>query len=99
MSVDVFLSYSSKDEWALEAVRTALASAHTLCWVAPRDIRAGGEWAAGITEGIDSCRVMVLIFSPHANASKQVRREIERATSKGLIIVPFRIEEGTPDQA
>jgi hypothetical protein len=93
MPFDVFLSHSSKDKTAVDAVCAALESAGIRCWVAPRDVRAGVQYATGIMEGIDSCRVMVLIFSSHANASQQVHREIERAASKGLIIIPFRIEE------
>ena len=69
------------------------------CWIAPRDIRAGAEYAASIIEGIDSCRIMVLIFSSNANASQQIHREIERAVSKGLTIIPFRIEEIAPTKA
>jgi uncharacterized protein (TIGR03067 family) len=39
---------------------------------------------------------MVLIFSANANESAQVRREVERAISKGLIVLPFRIENISP---
>ena len=42
---------------------------------------------------------MVLIFSSNANASPQVHREIERAVSKGLTIIPFRIEDIAPTKA
>ena len=52
-----------------------------------------------IINAIDSCRVMVLIFSLSANASRQVPREIERAVSKGVPIVPIRIEEVAPTES
>lgn len=42
---------------------------------------------------------MVLIFSGHANESPHIRREVERAVSKGKIIVPFRIENVLPSGA
>jgi TPR repeat protein len=42
---------------------------------------------------------VLLVFSAHANDSPQVRREIERAVSKGKIIVPFRIEDVLPSDA
>ena len=38
-------------------------------------------------------RVMVVIFSSHSNQSQQVIREVERAVSKGLAILPLRIED------
>ena len=99
MSFDTFISYSSKDKTTADATCNALESAGIRCWIAPRDIRAGIEYAAGIMEGIDACRVMVLIFSANANASPQIHREIERAVSKGLTIIPFRIEEIAPTKA
>ena len=42
---------------------------------------------------------MVLIFSRNANSSPNVRREVERAVSKGLTLIPFRIENVEPSDA
>lgn len=99
MAFDVFISYSSRDKTTAEAACAALESTGACCWIAPRDIRAGVEYAEGIIEGIDSCRIMVLIFSSNANASPQVHRELERAVSRGLTIIPFRIEDVLPSNA
>ncbi len=93
---DVFVSYSSADKQWADAATAVLERQRVRCWVAPRDITPGMEWGAAIIEGIDSARVMVLIFSERANASPQVRREVERAISKGLAVVPFRIENVAP---
>ena len=62
MPFDVFISYSSKDKIAADTVCAGLETASIRCWIAPRDIRAGTEYAEGIIDGIDSCRIMVLIF-------------------------------------
>jgi len=40
--------------------------------------------------------VMVLVFSASANASPQVRREVERAVYKGVAVLPVRIEDVLP---
>jgi len=42
---------------------------------------------------------MVIVFSHHANESPQVRREVERAVAKGLMIIPIRIEDVLPTKA
>jgi len=42
---------------------------------------------------------MVLIFSGHANASEVVRREVERAINRKMIILPTRIENVLPEGA
>jgi hypothetical protein len=41
----------------------------------------------------------VLIFSGHANDSGQVRREVERAISQGMTVLPVRIEDVHPEGA
>jgi Domain of Unknown Function (DUF1080)/TIR domain len=93
---EVLISYSTKDRLWADAACAALEARGIRCWIAPRDIIPGTEWGAAIIAGIDACKVVVLIFSASANASPQVRREVERAISKGLIIVPCRIENVMP---
>lgn len=83
---DVFLSYSAQDKIITEAICAALESAGLRCWIAPRDIVPGQEWNAAIVRGIESSRVVVSLLSAHANASKQVMREVERAVAQGIPI-------------
>ena len=99
MAFDTFISYASKDKPAADATCAVLERAGIRCWIAPRDIKPGGEYGAAIIEAIDQCRVMVLIFSSSANGSRQVHREIERAVSKGVPIIPIRIEEVPPTRS
>jgi hypothetical protein len=99
MVFDTFISYSSKDKPAADAACAVLEQTGIRCWIAPRDIRPGGEYGGAIIEAIDQCRVMVLIFSSSANNSRQIHREIERAVSKGVPIIPVRIEEAVPTKS
>ena len=96
MICDVFISHSTRDKTAADAACAALEAAGIRCWIAPRDITPGVEWGAAIIEAINRCRVMVLIFSTNANESSQIRREVERAVSKGTAIIPLRIEDIAP---
>jgi hypothetical protein len=96
---DVFLSYSTKDKKWADAACNVLERNRVRCWIAPRDIIAGEEWGASIIKGLKGSRIMVLIFSGHANASAQVRREVERAISQGMTVLPVRIEDVRPDGA
>lgn len=93
---EVIISYSTKDKKWADAACSVLEVHGIRCWIAPRDIAPGTEWGAAIVSGIDACKIMVLIFSASANESPQVRREVERAISKGLAIVPCRVENVTP---
>ena len=93
MAHKVFICHSAKDKRIADAACAALEQRRIPCWIAPRDILAGEEYGKSIIEALASCQIVLLIFSAHANDSPQVRREIERAVSKGKIIVPFRIED------
>ena len=99
MAHDVFISYSTMDKAVADAVCAELEQNQVRCWIAPRDIRPGAEWGESIVEAINSCRVMVLVFSSNANESPQIRREVERAVNKGVIIVPLRIEDVLPTRS
>jgi len=99
MAFDAFISYSNKDKTAADAACAMLEGAGARCWIAPRDIRPGGEYGAAIIDAIDQCHVMVLIFSSSANDSRQIHREIERAVSKGVTIVPVRIDDVVPTKS
>ena len=42
---------------------------------------------------------MILIFSRNANASPQIKREVERAVDKGVYIIPFRVDDIEPTKS
>jgi hypothetical protein len=99
MGLDVFISYSHHDKAAADAACAMLESSGVRAWIAPRDVRPGVEYGAAIIEAIEQCRVLVLMFSESANNSGQILREVERAVSKGIPIVPVRIEEVLPTKS
>jgi hypothetical protein len=99
MAHDVFISHSYEDRNIADAVCATLEQSCVRCWVAPRDLLAGMEYAESITDAIYSCRLFILVLSRSANESHQVCREVERAVSRGLQILPFRIENVRPSRA
>jgi TIR domain len=99
MPFDVFISYSSKDKTAGDATCAALEAAGLRCWIAPRDVPPGSDWAGSIVDAIDHCRLMILVFSANANGSRQVHREVQRAFEREVPVVPFRIENIAPEKA
>jgi pSer/pThr/pTyr-binding forkhead associated (FHA) protein len=96
---DVFISYSSQDKAVADALCAVLESHGIRCWIAPRDMLPGIEWGAGIIDAIGGSRVMVLVYSANSNKSRQVVRELERAVAKGVVILPFRIEDVAPSKS
>jgi hypothetical protein len=98
MAHDVFISHSSRDKPTADAVCALLESDGLRCWIAPRDIQAGVSYAGAIIDAVNECRAMVLIFSDAANDSPQIEREIERAANRRIPILPFRIQNVTPER-
>jgi len=99
VAFDVFISYASKDKIVADAVCVRLESSGIRCWIAPRDIVAGTSYGEAIIEAIHGAKVMVLVFSSNANASGHIPKEVERAVSKGVAILPFRIEDVAPGKS
>jgi hypothetical protein len=99
MAYDVFISYATGDKDVADAVCTRVEAAGLRCWIAPRDILPGREWATSIVQAIEAVRAFVLVFSSHSNNSHHVRREVELAMHSDVVVVPFRVEPIDPQGA
>ena len=95
-SRDVFVSYSHPDRDCAFDIAAWVEARNIGVWIAPRDVSPTADWAADVIDAISAARIMVLVFSASTNESVQVRREVERAVHKGLIVLPFRIEDVLP---
>src|ERR1700688_3036761 len=93
MAHDIFISYAAEDTPIADACCAHLEQAGIRCWIAPRDIISGNIWSASIVDAISGAKVLVLVFTEHSNISAQVEREVERAASRGLAILPFRVRD------
>lgn len=92
MPHQVFISYASEDRSAADALCRAIEAKGIACWIAPRNITAGQVYAEAIIGAINAARVLVLVYSTRANASPHVAREVERAVSKGVAVVTFKLD-------
>jgi TolB-like protein len=93
MAHDVFISYSSVDKTAGETVCSILEHNGISCWMAPRDITPGLDFAEAIIDGIKSSKLFILLYTASSNNSKQVIREVDRAVHFGLQVINLRLEE------
>jgi hypothetical protein len=89
----VFISHAHQDRPSAEQLLAALESRGIKCWSAPRDVAPGGSYAESILRGIESASCFVLVFTQHANLSPHVLREVERALSLGINIIPVRFDD------
>ena len=99
MAKTAFISYASEDEAVANTICAYLERNAVSCWIAPRDVRPGAEYASEIIDGIKTSAVFVLVLSEHANTSEFVKREVERAVSKGKPIFPVRVREVAPSKS
>ncbi|MGN0406783.1 MAG: DUF6273 domain-containing protein [Bacteroides sp.] len=92
-SMYIFISHSSKDAGTASGLCEVLEKNGDTCFMAPRDIHGGCEYAEEIIDGIDKADVMVVVLSENANNSPHVLREVERAVSRAIPIVIYKLEE------
>ncbi len=89
---DVFISYASQDTAVAKSIVENLEQHGLKCWMAPRDVRPGAQYADAIVGAINEANTVVLVLSGSAVASSHVGKEIERASSKRKKIIAFRID-------
>ncbi|MGN0378697.1 MAG: DUF6273 domain-containing protein [Butyrivibrio sp.] len=89
----IFISHSSNDASKAADICELLEKNGNKCFIAPRDIRSGYEYAEEIINGVDNADVMLLLLSKASNESPHVLREVERAVSKGLPVIVYKMED------
>jgi TolB-like protein len=88
----VFISYASQDAAAANSLVENLEQHGIKCWIAPRDVTPGSQYADEIVGAINDAKVFVLVLSEQAVASAHVGRELERAASKRRRIIVLRTD-------
>ena len=88
----VFISYASQDAAVANAIVDSLEQHRVKCWIAPRDVTLGSQYADEIVGAINDTQVFVLVLSEHAVASAHVGRELERAASKRRRVIVLRTD-------
>ena len=100
---EVFISYKSNDPklgnndgTVANELCAAIEAAGISCWIAPRDIEPGVRYGRAIMEAISSCKVMVVVFSKHANISEHIANEVDAIFARKVDIIPFNIDGSQP---
>jgi formylglycine-generating enzyme required for sulfatase activity len=102
----VFISYSNEksdkagsDRQIADMICSALESENIRCWIDHRDIMPGEKWVNAMFNAVEQSKVMVLVFSANANRSQWVEDEITYALDEKIRIIPFRVDNVTPQGA
>jgi hypothetical protein len=101
--MQVFLSYSESDKSLARRVADGLERAGRdgglKVWFAEREILPGQNWAEKIARALKDSEAMVVLLTPDALSSTQVRREIEYALGEETYshrVIPVIV--GPPEQ-
>lgn len=92
MEKKVFISHSSRDRKIAEQICGMIEKHGIGCWIAPRDIPYGSEWAGEITKALKAASICIFLFSENSNKSKQVAKEIQIAIDNEVVIIPIRVD-------
>lgn len=93
MEKRIFISHSSKDHEVASKICEALEENGLRCWIAPRDIPYGTQWAGEISKAIENSSAFLFLSSGSSNSSEQVSREIQLAIENSLTIIPIRLDQ------
>lgn len=96
---DLFISYASENKNIADYIVEKIEKRGYKCFIAPRDIRTGAEYASEIIGGISNSTAVLLVFSSKSDKSHYVLREINSAVSRNKPIIPLRIEDFLPSEA
>lgn len=88
-----FISYSSKNRDAADAIRSLLIKNKIDTWMAPNDIPAGSKYAQVIGKAVKNCACFVLMLTNDSQKSLWVAKEVERAINYRKTIIPIQLED------
>ena len=96
---DLFISYATENKNIADYIVERIEKRGYRCFIAPRDIQTGSEYAVEIIRGISNSTAVLLVFSSKSDKSHYVLREINSAVSRNRPIIPLRIEDFLPSEA
>ncbi len=93
MSEPIFISYSSAEYNEAKQIAKRIEAAGYGYWMAPESIEGGKSYAQQIPQAIHDAKVILVVLSEKAMASKWVAREVDRAINENKRVMPFLIED------
>ena len=91
--MSIFLSYSRRDSELVCRLCGDLEASGLQVWMDRNDIEAGTHWRTSIVNGIESCKVFLLVVSAASQQSSNVAKEMSLAESNDKPILPVKIDD------
>ncbi len=89
----VFICHSWEDETMVQRLETELKTAGTEVWVDLADICGGDNLPERISDGLEWCTILLLVWSAAAGKSRWVKLEWTNAISLEKTIIPCLVDD------
>lgn len=86
-----FICHSSTDAKEAMGLALAMEAKGRKCWISPRNLPAGSDYAHEIVDGIRHCDAFLILLTNQAASSTHIHRELELASELGKRIIPIRV--------
>jgi hypothetical protein len=93
VTIDVMVSYSSKNRTEVMRWVHRLRSAGVAVWIDQGGIDGAQRWGEEIVNAIDSCKTVLLMISRTSMESENIMKEVSLAWESGKKFLPLRLEE------
>jgi hypothetical protein len=88
----VFISYSRRDKKIVHPLAHKLEADGINVWMDTLDIKPGNPWRGQIVQAIAEADSFLLLMSPDACASENVRKELDLAIDADVLVLPVVIQ-------
>ena len=93
VTIDVMVSYSSKNRNEVLRWVQRLRSAGVAVWIDQGGIDGAQRWGEEIVNAIDACKTVLLMISRTSMESENIMKEVSLAWESGKKFLPLRLEE------
>ncbi len=88
-----FICYAHEDRMSARTLADKLRAAGAPIWFDQWEIRGGSDWDQAIDDALEQCTQMLIILTPAATKSLEVRGELQIAIEQGKRVIPVLFEE------
>lgn len=99
MRYDVFISHSSINAKLAEHIVDELENKGLHCFIAPRNMTVGADYASELVENISECPIFLFLFTNESNKSGMVIREVNEAVTLNKYIITLKIDNVEPNKS
>ncbi len=98
-NIDVFISYSSKDEDTANMIVEGLSERGVRCWKAGEyTINSGEDFRQKIADALNECKIFLIILSKNSMASPWCKIELTEALRKNKKIYSLKVDNSPIDE-